>query len=70
MISVNCDWNHWTVYSPCNASCGNGWQTRTRSKKIVENANGECNGALTCKGNCTVVDSIDCLDDDNCPGMY
>ena len=44
---VNCQWGEWNQYSTCSKSCGNGTQTRSRSKSVIEKYGGKCDGSST-----------------------
>merc|ERR1712203_819491 len=55
---VDCNWNPWTQTS-CNATCGGGWITKTRTE-----ANPELHGGMPCNGSSTV--TISCNEHD-CP---
>ena len=58
---VDCKWNDWTDYGPCNTTCGIGWQSRKRSKKTIERFGGKCDGQNMCYGNCTAEILMDCV---------
>ena len=45
---VDCQWNVWGSWESCPVSCGGGFQTRTRSKKVEKQFGGfECVGEDT-----------------------
>ena len=44
-ISVDCVWDEWSEWQPCNVSCGNGAQRRTRSRKPERFGGTPCYGA-------------------------
>ena len=56
--AVNCEWNEWSIGS-CSTSCGGGQRKKTRTKRIVENFGGSCNGLSSVTELCNTV---------NCPG--
>ena len=55
---VDCNWNPWVDIS-CNATCGGGFEVRTRTE-----ANPELHGGMPCNGSATVTTT--CAEND-CP---
>jgi hypothetical protein len=54
---VDCMWGPWSGWSPCNAACGDGQQTRSRSISINADFGGmECEGAFDEEQGCKLVD--------------
>eukprot|EP00746_Dinoflagellata_sp_MGD_P149407 gnl/MRDRNA2_/MRDRNA2_81439_c0_seq1.p1 gnl/MRDRNA2_/MRDRNA2_81439_c0~~gnl/MRDRNA2_/MRDRNA2_81439_c0_seq1.p1 ORF type:complete len:3654 (+),score=523.54 gnl/MRDRNA2_/MRDRNA2_81439_c0_seq1:90-11051(+) len=41
---VDCTWTSWTTWSPCTASCGGGYQVRSRSPNAPKNGGRPCDG--------------------------
>ena len=58
-ISVNCEWGPWGLFSPCTKTCGMGKMHRTRSKSVIEQNGGICNGRSREEKTCN---------SKNCPG--
>ena len=55
---VDCQWNVWEPYSACSVACGEGTQTKTRTKSVEEFGGGTCSGeyekTISCyEGQCT-----------------
>ena len=56
--AVDCQWNVWEPYTTCSVTCGEGSQTKTRTKSIEESGGGTCSGenemTVSCyEGECT-----------------
>ena len=45
-VLVDCVWSEW-VDGSCSTACGEGTQTNTRTKQIVEANGGNCTGDFT-----------------------
>ena len=41
---VDCQWNAWEPYSACSVACGEGTQTKKRTKSVEESGGGTCSG--------------------------
>ena len=53
---IDCEFDTWTGWLPCSASCGNGTQLRKRGKLVEENHGGTvCDGAFSENRDCEVV---------------
>ena len=57
-ISVNCEWNDWQ-YGECSKTCGGGYRTNNRTKRIEEAFGGVCDGESTAIEDCNKI---------SCPG--
>ena len=53
-FSVDCEWEEWFSWSPCNPSCGNGNQTRTRTRIRALFGGKKCEGNPEQARNCSV----------------
>ena len=45
LVPVDCIWNEWTTWSPCDVSCGGGSQTRVRTQNSAQFGGKACVGA-------------------------
>ena len=61
IISVNCQWSSWGLYSECTEPCGGGTQVKTRIKTIPESDGGTCFGKKVYSRNCNI---------QSCPGKF
>lgn len=41
---VECQWNASEPFSACSVACGEGTQTKTRTKSVEESVGGACSG--------------------------
>ena len=50
---VNCEWAEWEEWQSCNPSCGDGTQTRTRTKaETAQHGGTDCDGSDTDTQDC------------------
>ena len=50
--TIDCEWNEWQI-GGCTASCGKGYRTKSRTKKVEEANGGTCDGESTEHELCT-----------------
>ena len=43
---IDCEWNEWQI-GGCTTSCGKGYRTKSRTKKVEEANGGTCDGEST-----------------------
>ena len=41
--TIDCEWNEWQI-GGCTTSCGKGYRTKSRTKKVEEANGGTCDG--------------------------
>ena len=59
---ADCKWSHWSDWTACSATCGNGTKTRSRTRYVED-----VNGGIDCPGE-EEKDNIDC-NESACPGQ-
>jgi len=61
--AIDCVWDIWSEWGTCSKTCGNGTKTRTRTKLVVENDDGVCNGTSMESDSCNPIacPAIDCV---------
>ena len=50
--TIDCEWNEWQI-GGCTTSCGKGYRTKSRTKKVEEANGGTCDGESTEHELCT-----------------
>ena len=61
IFPVDCEWDSWSSWSPCSKTCDEGIESRTRTKRKVENSGGICAGSANDQKSCKM---------QPCPGKY
>jgi len=62
-IGIDCVWGIWSEWGTCSKTCGNGTKTRNRTKLVVEDVTGACNGTSMESDSCNPIacPAIDCV---------